>query len=151
MIRLPTRASDGRANLHMGGMGVGVDLVTGVTTHGVLGRKTATTHPDLGTPIVGVAVPQWEEILTIAARCYDAVPLGFLGVDVVLDAQLGPLVLEMNARPGLTIQLANGRGVRLRMEEVARREVTGLTPAERVALGRDLATTSGCSASRRRA
>ncbi len=152
MIRLPTRASDGRANLHMGGMGVGVDLVTGVTTHGVLGRKAATTHPDLGTPVVGVAVPQWEEILTIAARCYDAVPLGFLGVDVVLDAHRGPLVLEMNARPGLTIQLANGRGVRLRMEEVARRDVAGSTPVERVALGREVVmTTSGRSASRRRA
>ena len=99
-----------------------------------------TTHPDLATSVVGVAVPRWDEILTIAARCYDAVPLGFLGVDVVLDAQLGPLVLEVNARPGLTIQLANGRGVRRRMEEVARRDVDGLTPSERVALGRELAS-----------
>jgi alpha-L-glutamate ligase-like protein len=154
MLRLPTRASDGRANLHMGGLGVGVDLARGVTTHGVLGRKSVTTHPDLATSVVGVAVPRWDEILTIAARCYDAVPLGFLGVDVVLDAQLGPLVLELNARPGLTIQLANGRGVRRRMEEVARRDVDGFTPPERVALGRELArdtTVFGGSASRRRA
>jgi len=151
MIRLPTRASDGRANLHMGGMGVGVDLITGVTTYGVLGRKAATTHPDLGTSIVGVAVPQWDEMLIIAARCYDAVPLGFLGVDVVLDAELGPLVLEMNARPGLTIQLANGSGLRSRMEEVARREVARLTATERVALGRELVRTSERSASHRRA
>jgi alpha-L-glutamate ligase-like protein len=152
MIRLPTRASDGRANLHMGGMGVGVDLVSGTTTHGVLGGRAATTHPDLGVPVVGVRVPHWDAILTTAARCFDAVPLGFLGVDVVLDAQLGPLVLEMNARPGLGIQLANGRGVRRAMEAVASRDVTGATAAERVALGRELATTaSECSASRPRA
>jgi alpha-L-glutamate ligase-like protein len=140
MIRLPTRASDGRANLHMGGMGVGVDLVRGVTTHGVLGGRASATHPDLGHPIVGVTVPYWEEILTIAARCFDAVPLGFLGVDVVLDAELGPLVLEMNARPGLTIQLANGHGVRPSMEEVARRDVARMSIAERIALGRMLAS-----------
>jgi alpha-L-glutamate ligase-like protein len=141
MIRLPTRASDGRANLHMGGMGVGVDLTRGVTTRAVLGRVSATTHPDLGNAVVGVAVPRWEDILTIAARCFEAVPLGLLGVDVVLDAHLGPLVLEMNARPGLTIQLANGRGVRGPMEEVARRDVARLSVAERIALGRELADT----------
>src|SRR5439155_6413839 len=31
MLRLPTRASNGRANLHQGGIGTGVDLTTGVT------------------------------------------------------------------------------------------------------------------------
>ena len=152
MIRLPTRASDGRANLHMGGMGVGIDLVRGVTTHGVLGGAATRVHPDLGCPVVGITVPRWEEILTIAARCFEAVPLGLLGVDVVLDVDLGPLVLEMNARPGLTIQLANGHGLRRPMEEVARRDVARLSIAERIALGRALATrVSECSASRRRA
>ena len=139
MVRLPTRASDGRANLHMGGMGVGVDLRRGTTVHAVLGGAAVTTHPDLGCPVLGVTVPQWDELLAIAARCHDAVPLGFLGVDLVLDAVLGPLVLELNARPGLTIQLANGEGVRRRMEEVARRELGGMTVAERIALGRDVA------------
>jgi alpha-L-glutamate ligase-like protein len=47
MIRLPTRVSDGRANLHMGGMGVGVELATGTTTHGVLDGRTADVHPDV--------------------------------------------------------------------------------------------------------
>lgn len=140
MIRLPTRRSDGRANLHMGGMGVGVDLVHGVTTHAVLGRASVAMHPDLARPVAGVVVPRWDEVLTIAARCYDAVPAGLLGVDVVLDAELGPLVLEMNARPGLTIQLANRRGLRGPMEAVARCDVATLSVAERVALGRTLAS-----------
>ena len=139
MMRLPTRTSDGRANLHMGGMGVGVDLARGVTVHGILDGVPTTAHPDLGCPVIGVAVPRWDELLAIAARCFDAVPLGLLGVDLVLDANLGPLVLELNARPGLTIQLANARGVRRRMEEVARRDLTGLSGEQRIALGRTLA------------
>jgi predicted ATP-grasp superfamily ATP-dependent carboligase len=122
----------------MGGMGVGIDLVSGVTTSAVLARKRVTEHPDLKRSVVGVAVPGWDEVLAIAARCWDAVPIGLLGVDVVLDAEQGPLVLEMNARPGLTIQLANRRGVRGAMEEVARRDVAALDVAERVALGRAL-------------
>jgi len=139
MIRLPTRASDGRANLHMGGMGVGVDLATGRTVHGLLGRRPADLHPELGVSVVGVTVPQWEEVLAIATRCYGAVPLGYLGVDVVLDAGRGPLVLELNARPGLNIQLANRRGLRPMMEELRGRDVEKLSFDERIALGRVLA------------
>lgn len=139
MIRLPTRASDGRANLHMGGMAVGVDLVTGRTTHGTLRRKPAARHPDLGCLVADVPVPSWEDVLAIAARCHDAVPLGYLGVDVVLDAERGPLVLELNARPGLTIQLANRRGLRPTMEALAARAIVGLSIEDRIALGRTLA------------
>jgi alpha-L-glutamate ligase-like protein len=138
MIRLPTRASDGRANLHMGGMAVGVDLATGRTTSGVLGGRPVTVHPDLDRPVGGLAVPEWDHLLTIAARCHDAVPLGYLGVDLVLDADLGPLVLELNGRPGLTIQLANQRGLRPAMERLATLEVAGLDVGQRIALGRRL-------------
>ena len=139
MLRLPTRSSDGRANLHMGGMGVGVDLASGRTVYGFRGRRPALTHPDLDCPIVGVTVPAWETILATAARCYQTVPLGYLGVDIVVDGDLGPLVLELNARPGLTIQLANRRGLRRVMEEVEAQDVDRLSIAERVRLGRTLA------------
>lgn len=139
MIRLPTRASDGRANLHMGGMAVGVDLTHGITTHGVLAGRPTPRHPDLDCDVEGRAIPGWDELLAIAARCYDAIPLGYLGVDLVLDGARGPLVLELNARPGLTIQLANRRGLRTVMERVAATPVVGLSLEERVALGRRLA------------
>src|SRR6185369_9726542 len=46
MLRLPTRVSDGRANLHMGGMAVGVDLASGVTTHGAIRGRPSSMHPD---------------------------------------------------------------------------------------------------------
>ena len=137
MLRLPTRRSNGRANLHMGGVGVGLALGSGTTTHGVLGRRPIDVHPDLGTPLAGVVVPMWPDILAIALRAADAVGLGFLGVDVVLDARHGPLVLELNARPGLAIQIANRRGLRPLLDAVT----TATVPAgvdERVALGQRL-------------
>ena len=139
MARLPTRASDGRANLHMGGMAVGIDLVRGVTTHGVLAGRPTARHPDLDRAVGGHAIPGWDEMLAIAARCYDAVPLGYLGVDLVVDAELGPLVLELNARPGLTIQLANRRGLRNAMEALVGADLEGKTVADRLALARTLA------------
>jgi len=143
MIRLPTRASDGRANLHMGGMAVGVDLASGVTTQGVLHGRPTRYHPDLECDVGGREIPEWDAMLAIAARCYDAIPLGYLGVDLVLDAEHGPLVLELNARPGLTIQLANRRGLRVAMETLATTDLQGLDVAARLALGRRLAAWPG--------
>jgi alpha-L-glutamate ligase-like protein len=137
MLRLPTRRSDGRANLHLGGVGVGIELACGVTTGGVVGRRLIAAHPDLGCPLAGVVVPAWDEVLELAARAADAVGLGFVGVDVVLDERRGPLVLELNARPGLGIQLANRRGARRLLDVVAAARLPS-TPAGRVALGRVL-------------
>ncbi|HLF29591.1 MAG TPA: alpha-L-glutamate ligase-like protein [Xanthomonadales bacterium] len=118
MSRLPTRRSNGKANLHQGAIGVGIDLATGVTMGGVSGNSAVAVHPDTGAPIAGFQVPGWDKILRMSARCYEAVGLGYLGADIVLDRDLGPLILELNARPGLNIQLANRRGLRHRLEAV---------------------------------
>ncbi len=139
MLRLPTRRSDGRSNLHLGGVGVGVDLGSGRTTAGVRGRRRVTEHPDSGRPLAGTVVPAWDEILVLATRAADAIGLGFVGVDVVLDARHGPLVLELNARPGLAIQVANRRGLRPLLEAVAA-TVLPAPVAARVALGQRLAS-----------
>jgi alpha-L-glutamate ligase-like protein len=111
MLRLPTRASGGRANLHQGGIGAGVDLDTGLTRHAVLRNRVVDTHPDTGQSVVGRRVPYWQEILEMSRRVAEAVGLGYLGVDIVVDAAAGPLLLEANARPGLAIQTANGVGL----------------------------------------
>lgn len=104
MARLPTARSSGRANLHQGAIGAAVDLETGtITACRVNGRESA-THPDTGERVVGAQVPFWSEILPAATRCSAATGLQYLGVDVVIDRELGPLVLEVNARPGLEIQ-----------------------------------------------
>lgn len=110
MVRLPTRLSGGKANLHQGAIGVGVDLATGKTLGGVFHNETIDFHPDTLNPIIGIEVPYWNEILKIAASCYELTGLGYLGVDIVLDKDQGPLMLELNARPGLNIQIANREG-----------------------------------------
>ncbi|MEH6543279.1 MAG: alpha-L-glutamate ligase-like protein [Porticoccaceae bacterium] len=111
MVRLPTRQSDGKANLHQGAMGMGVDLRTGVSCGGVFRNQACVIHPDTGKAITGIAIPHWNDILQLATRCADTVKLGYLGVDIVVDRYLGPLMLELNARPGLSVQLANQRGL----------------------------------------
>jgi len=118
MIRLPTHLSDGRANLHQGAVGVGIDLANGATTRGVQEDRRIDEHPDTGHPLAGIPMPAWDRILEMAARCYEMTCLGYLGVDIVVDRELGPLILELNARPGLAIQIANGSGLRHRLQAV---------------------------------
>lgn len=119
MLRLPTRESRGRANLHQGAVGVGVDMQTGRTTGGVCRDRRVACHPDTGFPIRGIEIPFWSRILAIAANVSRALELGYIGVDIVLDATQGPVVLEANARPGLSIQTANGYGLLSRRRCVA--------------------------------
>jgi alpha-L-glutamate ligase-like protein len=139
MLRLPTRSSDGRANLHQGAVGVGIDMSTGVTTFAVCHDRRITEHPDFGTLLAGHQIPHWEDLLLLAARCQELAPLGYLGVDVVLDADLGPLILELNARPGLAIQIANGRGLRGTFNAIDAADLGDLDPVRRAALARKIA------------
>lgn len=111
MARLPTAASGGRANLHQRAIGAAVDLATGEITQALVGGRPVTTHPDTGTELVGAAIPFWDEIRDAAARCSSATGLRYLGVDVVVDVERGPLILEVNARPGLQIQNVTGHGL----------------------------------------
>lgn len=118
MMRLPTRQSDGRANLHQGAVGVGIDIGSGVTLGGVQENRFVDVHPDTGNRLAEVQIRDWPEILEMAARCYELTGLGYLGVDIVIDEQYGPLILELNARPGLNIQIANRTGLRTRLERI---------------------------------
>ena len=128
MVRLPTRGSDGKANLHQGAIGAGIDLVTGKTLTAVWHDEIVEHHPDTGHRVPGVEIPHWPRLLEIASRCYELTGLGYLGVDLVLDVDRGPLMLELNARPGLNIQIANRAGLvpRLRAVEAARARLTDL-------------------------
>ncbi len=136
MVRLPTRASDGKANLHQGAVGAGVDIARGLTLTGVLRNDLVEEHPDTGALIAGLEIPQWDFILESAARGYEVTGLGYLGVDMVIDADRGPLILEMNARPGLNIQIANGTGLSKRISRIDELYDAGATPAERAAIAR---------------
>jgi alpha-L-glutamate ligase-like protein len=127
MLRLPTKQSGGRANLHQGGIGAGIDLATGRCSRAVCRNHITYRHPDTGESLVGFEVPFWKQVLEMSVKVAGAVHLGYLGVDIVIDRDRGPLLLEANARPGLAIQIANGRGLMHRLEEIDR-ELNGPRP-----------------------
>jgi len=110
MLRCSTKESDGKANLHQGAVGVGIDLGSGRAINAVQHDEPVTTHPDTKYDFSELQIPHWDKLLPLAASCYDITDMGYLGVDIVLDKNLGPLILELNARPGLAIQIANGVG-----------------------------------------
>ena len=141
MLRLPTVASDGRANLHVGGIGVGLDLANGHPNYAVCRDRPIERHPDTHQPLKDIRISDWRAVVELAARTYDAIPLGFVGVDVVLDETQGPVVLELNARPGLSIQLANRRGLRPSIRSLLLRTASvpdTIGAGARVALGMEL-------------
>lgn len=115
MTRIPTRRSEGRANLHQGAVGAGIDIVTGRTTGAVVQGMPVQDHPDTGVSLVGRELPFWQEVLSVARRAAAAVPLKYLGVDISLS-RVGPVLLEINVRPGLEIQNANLLGLRRILE-----------------------------------
>lgn len=144
MLRLPTRQSNGKANLHQGAIGVGVDLATGITLGGTWLNNKITRHPDTGNAVDGVQLPDWDGFMRLAANCYELCGLGYIGVDMVLDQDQGPMILELNARPGLNIQIANNCGLTLRTQAVeehlaalARKGETE-TPDQRVRFAQEL-------------
>ena len=118
MVRLPTRLSEGRANLHQGAIAAGIDIGTGATLTAVFRNDILREHPDTGNDVTGIRIPGWERLLELAASCYELTGMGYQGVDIVLDKDKGPMILELNARPGLNIQIANRSGLLPRLHLV---------------------------------
>jgi alpha-L-glutamate ligase-like protein len=132
MLRLPTRRSDGKANLHKGGIGVGIRMHDGVTMYGVQGRSFINEHPETLKPLEGRTIPQWPFLLEMASKFYEITKLGYVGVDIVLDKHKGPMVLEANARPGIAIQIANRRGLLSRTDLVDAQDTSGWSMQQRI-------------------
>lgn len=132
MTRLATEESGGRANLHQGAVAVGLDVATGRTLCAVQHNKPVFVHPDTKADLMQIKIPFWREHLEIAAKAYEMTGLGYLGADIVLDKDKGPMLLELNARPGLAIQIANGKGLMKAVKKVAREYPKKLKAAERV-------------------
>lgn len=139
MTRLPTRRSGGRANLHQGAIGAGLDLRTGEIVHAVLENRSIRRHPESGGEIEGIVVPRFDELLRAGLLAADQTGLGYVGADLVVDPARGPVLLEMNARPGLAIQLANAAGLRHRLDAVDRLVEDDMPLGERLVLGQEIA------------
>jgi len=136
MTRLPTAESGGEANMHKGAVGVGLTIAAGEALRPFLKRRGQfiTQHPDTGRQIDDFTVPGWEEVLNIAVRAGAASRLGYAGVDIVFDEEKGPIVLEVNKRPGMGIQNANMAGLleRLRFVEALPVEYEFKPPDEKI-------------------
>ncbi len=137
MLRLATKESDGKANLQLGGIGCGVDMATGVVTTSIQGKSRLIENIP-GTPLVlrGLKIPFWDQILEMAVKAQRASNLGFLGADIAIDRDLGPVFLELNARPGLSIQIANQDGLLARLQRVEGLKI--MTVKRGVALAKNL-------------
>ncbi|UDQ98705.1 alpha-L-glutamate ligase-like protein [Lentisphaerota bacterium WC36G] len=118
MLRAATAESKGRANLHQGAIGIGIDIKTGKALQAVQKNRVISVHPDTKAQLRDIKIPMWREHLKIATTAFDCTKLGYLGVDIVLDKNHGPMLLEVNARPGLAIQIANNYGLRKRLQQI---------------------------------
>jgi hypothetical protein len=118
-MRLPTEESEGRANQSQGALGVGIDIGTGLTTYAAA-HKTELIRYLPGTEIElrGIQIPFWDQVLLTAVKAANAADLVFAGVDLFIHKDKGPMVVELNYRPGLSIQIANQAGLRKRLERV---------------------------------
>lgn len=142
MLRLPTRESGGRANLFQGAIGAGIDLRTGTTTHAIVHGKEAIFVPGTRKKIRGIVIPEWDEVMRLAIKCQEMTGLGYLGADIVLQPSIKtpgktlPKVLELNAQPGLKIQLANRVGLQRRLERIE--GLTVVSPEHGIRIAKEL-------------
>lgn len=136
MLRLPTQESEGKANLNRGAIGVGVDMALGVTTSAVKNGRVIEFLPGTKIRLSGIKIPYWTKILRLAHRCQKTSELGFLGVDIIIDRDKGPMVVELNSRPGLGIQVANQAGLKERLLRL--RKLKSVSEDRAVRLAKDL-------------
>jgi len=137
MTRIPTKESEGKANLDKGAIGLGIDIATGITTHGVYGKSEHITHfPDTKKKVNGIKIPHWNEVLLIAVKAATAAGFVYMGADIFIHAEQGPMIVELNGFPGLSIQLCNKAGLKRRLERVEGIEVRN--PEHGVKIGQAL-------------
>ncbi|PIR61762.1 MAG: hypothetical protein COY81_00515 [Candidatus Pacebacteria bacterium CG_4_10_14_0_8_um_filter_43_12] len=124
MARIPTKESQGRANLDKGAIALGIDMATGVTTYGLYGKSERITHfPNSKKKVNGVLIPQWSQVLETAVTAANAAGFVFLGADLFIHPERGPMIVELNGFPGLSIQMANHAGLKQRLDRVEGLEV----------------------------
>lgn len=140
MLRVPTAESEGKANVHLGGVGIGLDMGKGTTTYAAQYSRMVTELPH-GTEIRGIELPFWDEMLLIASKIQYVTGIGYLAVDLTIDEEKGPVLLEVNARAGLMVQMANMAPLKSRLKRVQGLKVG--KPEKGVALSKELFGESG--------
>jgi len=134
MLRIPTKGSAGKANLHQGGIGAGIDMSSGITTTAILGKKKIIEYvPGTRLLISGIQIPYWTDILKLAVKAQIVSNLGYLGADIAIDREKGPIFFELNARPGLSIQIANMAPLKDRLERIEGLKIKTIKRGVRIA------------------
>ena len=93
-------------------------MATGITTRAYWHGDFIHFKPGTKRKLHGIKIPHWTAILETAVSAGLAAGLGYYGADVVLHPDKGPMILELNYQPGLSIQLANAAGLKKRLERV---------------------------------
>lgn len=133
-LRLPTRESGGKANLALGGIATGIDMANGITTFAIHGKSNYIDFiPGTKLEVSGLKIPYWDRMLRYSIEAQKATGLNFLAVDFLIDRELGPVIVELNARPGLSIQLANKDGLRSRLKKTQDIKVTSIDKGMKLA------------------
>jgi len=123
-VRFPTIDSGGKANMAIGAVGTGIDLSTGITTSSRKGKENGGKGIPIeyvaGTKLSyrGLKIPHWNKLLELSVKCQQASKLKLIAIDFLIDDDKGPVVVELNARPGLSIQLVNNAGLAWRLNRV---------------------------------
>jgi len=134
MLRVPTEESDGRANLHDGALGIGIEIASGITTHAIYHSHEISRLPsNQKVKLHGLKIPYWDDMLKMSSEIQKLTKIGYLGLDFVLDKNEGPMILELNARPGLSIQNANLAPLQDRLKRVKGLKIKNSTKAVRIA------------------
>lgn len=136
MLRLPTKESKGKANLHQGAIGVGIDIAKGQTTHLSYKNRIIEELPDGLGKLNNIKIPFWDEMLMIASQTQLITNLGYMAVDISIDHHSGPVLLEINARAGLGLQIANLAPLRKRLERIE--GITVTNPKKGVRIAKDI-------------
>lgn len=90
-------------NFNAGGIGVVYDLNTGVVISDGYDKKRGVykTVPESGITLKGFQIPLWDQIVQLVDDAARVVPqVGYVGWDVAVSADKGPLLIEGNSYPG---------------------------------------------------
>ena len=106
--------------MHQGCVGVAIYLSDGSTFSAQIAREDVTHHPDTDVALLGVSIPFWEERFALCEKTAKVIPMDYLGIDIALSEK-GPVILEVNARPGIEIQNISNEGMIDVLSEIDRR------------------------------
>jgi len=135
MLRVPTANSKWKANLHAGACWVWIDIWSGKLTYITQFKKMIKSIPWLW-DIRWIELPYWEDILKLATKVQQITNIGYVGCDIVIDDKVWPLLLEVNVRPWLEVQVANKVALYDRLKKVQNIKISSVE--KWVRLARDL-------------